>query len=106
MKSMKKNSNTTGISTTSPRRGWPRYFTLALSRRQMLMSVLRSLCRKGAPVAVVAIMKHPTCTWTLVSAEAPLYETGCGEAHQFLSGTPKDNQFAWCPYCGAEVRPG
>ena len=30
--------------------------------------------------------------------------TGCGEAVCFPDGSPKDNKYKYCPYCGKEIQ--
>ena len=38
------------------------------------------------------------CTWT----EDPdgIWHTSCGQAHEFTTGTPEENDHLYCPYCG------
>ena len=38
------------------------------------------------------------CTWT----EDPdgIWYTSCGQAHEFTTGTPEENDHLYCPYCG------
>ena len=38
------------------------------------------------------------CTWT----EDPdgIWHTSCGQAHEFTTGTPEENDHRYCPYCG------
>jgi hypothetical protein len=31
------------------------------------------------------------------------WDTGCGRAFEFNDGTPTDNDFRYCPYCGKEL---
>lgn len=44
----------------------------------------------------------PTCTWT--EDDDGYYETSCGEMHVFITGTPSENHYKFCPYCGLELR--
>ena len=39
-----------------------------------------------------------TCRWT-VDADG-VWHASCGDAHEFTAGTPHENKFAFCPYCG------
>lgn len=31
------------------------------------------------------------------------WETECGQAHQFMDGTPRENGYIYCPYCGNKI---
>ena len=42
------------------------------------------------------------CTWT--ENEDGVYETNCGNLFAFNDGTPSENGFEFCPYCGRELR--
>jgi hypothetical protein len=44
---------------------------------------------------------QPECKWT-EDADGNWF-TGCGEAHVFYTGTPMNNGYRWCPYCGKKV---
>ena len=39
-----------------------------------------------------------TCTW--VEDHAGLWWTECHEIHEFIDGTPSENLYKYCPYCG------
>jgi hypothetical protein len=34
----------------------------------------------------------------------PMYETGCNHLAQLIEGTPEENQFKFCPFCGREIK--
>ena len=42
------------------------------------------------------------CRWS-EDGEGSFWATGCGNAFEFNDGTPKQNSFAWCPYCGRSL---
>ena len=46
----------------------------------------------------VKFIPAETCTWT----EDPdgIWYTSCGQAHEFTTGTPEENEHRYCPYCG------
>ena len=49
--------------------------------------------------------KPKECDWMHETAGVDDYwETGCGEAHQFIDGGPKENDFEFCPYCGRKLK--
>jgi hypothetical protein len=44
------------------------------------------------------------CKWkTQPEDYSGVYETGCNQAFEFTSGSPDDNNFLYCPYCGGEI---
>jgi len=45
------------------------------------------------------------CCWDskTFGSEGDVYETGCGNDFTFIDGTPKENSFKFCPYCGGEI---
>ena len=40
----------------------------------------------------------PVCRWTQ-DADG-IWHTSCGQAHEFTTGTPEENDHLYCPYCG------
>jgi hypothetical protein len=38
------------------------------------------------------------CTWS--EDEDGLWWTACKEIHEFFDGTPTENSYKFCPYCG------
>ncbi len=57
------------------------------------------------------IPKHPDpppsqklkriCTWSPDDDEN--WETQCGNYHTFFDGSPLENEYLFCPYCGARL---
>jgi hypothetical protein len=46
-------------------------------------------------------MEKPACTW-----EEDIdnnWSTGCDHVFGFVDGSPEDNEFKFCPYCGGEL---
>lgn len=43
-----------------------------------------------------------TCHWK-EDSDGFCYETGCGNAHVFIDGGPKENNYKYCPYCGGRL---
>jgi hypothetical protein len=43
-----------------------------------------------------------TCTWT-EDADTGAYDTGCSNKHIFIDGTPAQNGYRFCPYCGGAL---
>lgn len=40
------------------------------------------------------------CIWEKATTDYSIYDTSCTHTHQFFSGTPKNNSYKFCPYCG------
>ena len=43
-----------------------------------------------------------TCEWTHDDYH-DMWDTVCGNAHYFIDGTPYQNNYHWCPYCGRKL---
>jgi hypothetical protein len=46
-------------------------------------------------------MSADACWW--FENENGCWETGCSNLFQFVSGTPSENYFSYCPYCGKKI---
>ena len=44
------------------------------------------------------------CEWKLEDKEANLYLTGCQQRQLIFEGTPKENGYRYCPYCGKKIK--
>ena len=44
------------------------------------------------------------CKWKLCDEEASVYDTSCGNPHILIEGTPKENNYEYCPYCGKKIK--
>lgn len=50
--------------------------------------------------------KVKECIWKYSDNEDDYYETGCGEAWQFMGGNVFENGVRFCPYCGKKIKEG
>ena len=55
------------------------------------------------------IVKHggvsdDVCDWRLCDEEANVYDTSCRNPHILIEGTPKENNYEYCPYCGKKIK--
>lgn len=48
--------------------------------------------------------KTEVCKWKY-DIDYGFWETGCGEAFTFTTGTPAENKMKYCPYCGKKLVP-
>lgn len=44
------------------------------------------------------------CEWKIEDEEANLYLTGCQQRQLLFDGTPKENGYRYCPYCGKKIK--
>lgn len=44
------------------------------------------------------------CEWRLCDEEANVYDTSCRNPHILIEGTPKENNYEHCPYCGKKIK--
>jgi len=47
-------------------------------------------------------IKH-VCKWECSEKAEEIWETDCKNRFVFIDGTPKENGFRFCPYCGEEI---
>ena len=57
----------------------------------------------------IEIVKHggvsdDVCEWCLCDEEANVYDTSCRNPHILIEGTPKENNYEYCPYCGKNIK--
>lgn len=44
------------------------------------------------------------CEWKLEDEEANVYDTSCRNPHILINGTPEENNYEYCPYCGKKIK--
>lgn len=47
-------------------------------------------------------MANDYCDWKL-DDHTGSYDTECKNKFEFIDGTPQDNKFTFCPYCGLRI---
>lgn len=83
--------------------------------RQCTRCEYYKVCFRGEKAQEVAIDKEieivqqggvsdDVCEWKLEDEEANLYVTKCQQRHLIFEGTPKDNGYKHCPYCGKKIK--
>jgi len=51
-----------------------------------------------------ALAEPDTCTWQQDGdSDSGVYGTSCRRYFNFEDGTPEDNKFAWCCFCGKKL---
>jgi len=43
------------------------------------------------------------CIWARMDDESDSWGTSCNHAFTIMEGTPKENEFRYCCYCGGEL---
>lgn len=46
-------------------------------------------------------MQNDVCQWA--QDDDGIWQTECGNAFEIMNGTPKENEFNYCTYCGKEL---
>ena len=44
------------------------------------------------------------CEWRLCDEESNVYATSCRNPHILIEGTPIENNYEYCPYCGKKIK--
>ena len=44
------------------------------------------------------------CKWRLCDEGANVYDTTCRNPHILIEGTPRENNYSYCPYCGKKIK--
>ena len=49
-------------------------------------------------------VSNDVCEWRLCDEEANVYDTSCRNPHILIEGTPKENNYEYCQYCGKKIK--
>lgn len=60
--------------------------------------------RKAIEIVKQDVISDDVCEWKLEDEEANLYLTGCQQRQLIFEGTPKENGYRYCPYCGKKIK--
>lgn len=47
-----------------------------------------------------------SCEWKIEDSESNLYVTECENRQLIFEGTPEENRYKYCPYCGRKIKRG
>lgn len=47
-----------------------------------------------------------SCEWKIEDSESNLYVTECENRQLIFEGTPEENGYKYCPYCGRKIKRG
>ena len=48
--------------------------------------------------------EEDVCEWRLCDEGANVYDTTCRNPHILIEGTPRENNYSYCPYCGKKIK--
>ena len=60
--------------------------------------------REAIEIVKQGIVSDDVCEWRLCDEEANVYDTSCRNPHILIEGTPKENNYEYCPYCGKKIK--
>ena len=49
-------------------------------------------------------VREDVCEWRLCDEESNVYDTSCRNPHILIEGTPRENNYEFCPYCGKKIK--
>ena len=52
----------------------------------------------------INVRSNEFCEWIRDNDEFDVYDTKCRNRHVFFEGSPEDNEYVYCPYCGKEIK--
>ena len=63
-------------------------------------------CGLGDAIKIVKRcgVSDDVCERRLCDEEANVYDTSCRNPHILIEGTPKENNYEYCPYCGKKIK--
>ena len=69
----------------------------------------KEICRICVVDDAIEIVKKDgvsddVCEWRLCDEEENVYDTSCRNPHILIEGTPKENNYEYCPYCGKKIK--
>ena len=59
---------------------------------------------KAIEIVKQGCVSDDVCEWRLCDEEANVYDTSCRNPHILIEGTPKENNYEYCPYCGKKIK--
>ena len=65
---------------------------------------VRNALDKAIEIAKHDGVSDDVCVWRLCDEEANVYDTSCRNPHILIEGTPKENNYEYCPYCGKKIK--
>ena len=60
--------------------------------------------REGIEIVKHCCVSDDVCEWRLCDEEENVYDTSCRNPHILIEGTPKENNYEYCPYCGKKIK--
>ena len=70
----------------------------------MVYEKVGSVIDKAIETAKKRIVSDDVCERRLCDEEANVYDTSCRNPHILIEGTPQENNYKYCPYCGKKIK--
>lgn len=62
------------------------------------------MLNKAIEIVKQGVVSDDVCEWRLCDEEANVYDTSCRNPHILIEGTPRENNYKYCPYCGKKIK--
>ena len=59
---------------------------------------------KATEIVKQGVVSDDVCERRLCDEEANVYDTSCRNPHILIDGTPRENNYKFCPYCGKRIK--
>lgn len=76
----------------------------AIRRLSLLSEEFATDINVGTKVSEIPTGSEDYCEWRLIDYDANVYDTTCRNPHILLEGSPTDNSYEFCPYCGKKIK--
>ena len=76
----------------------------AASYSTMMMYEIADLVDDLIEIVKQGGVADDVCERRLCDEEANVYDTSCRNPHILIEGTPKENNYEYCPYCGKKIK--
>ena len=59
---------------------------------------------KAIEIVKQGSVSDDVCEWRICDEETNVYDTSCRNPHILIEGTPNENNYEYCPYCGKKIK--
>lgn len=60
--------------------------------------------KRAIEIVKQGCVSDDVCEWRVCDEEANVYDTSCRNPHILIEGTPRENNYKYCPYCGKNIK--
>ena len=80
------------------------YSWVITKQERTIKRIKKDVQSKETNAERIRSMTDDVCEWRLCDEEANVYDTSCRNPHILIEGTPKENNYEYCPYCGKKIK--